>query len=185
MPSTIEAKCVACDYRSDVLLTGNGRNLVAVCRSCRLIVNPERIRFRFTLPTCPICASCIPDEHVINVGMLRTDPQGTIATDYSCPQCNTGHLAFRDLVHFSIAVTDKYPDVGALVHGTYSGHSVQVPGLYLQRGIVRVANLPNDHTHQRMEFVVSRIERDGELVSVLHLQFIRYLDVDREIRNST
>ena len=179
MGFVIEAKCTACDYQSNLTI-GNSRNIVFICSSCKSVVNPERIPFRYDLPPCPQCGARLNGSELVDSRHLPIDPEGKTASNYKCPRCDDGRLAFRNLMHFSMRVQEVCPEPNAIVHGKFSGGKLDLPGMWLRRGTVKVENPPESTSDQPMELLVTNVEKESEVVSRVTLRFVRFLDSDSD-----
>ena len=150
--------CDSCNYQVDDIVVGDAKHAIAVCTHCRQIRNPEFPYFRFHVPHCVVCGN-----------ELRLDrPE-------FCLRCN-GPLKYRQRIHFTLIIEDRYPEPEAIVHAHFDGRrgKWEIPSLRLRTGRLEIAGVPNDVGNQVIEARVTEVHKDAEgSVSTLKLIFMR------------
>jgi len=187
----LKARCPACSYENKSISIGN-YNLIANCTACKSLANPNAVPFRYELPPCDGCGASLNKKDFVSSSSIRCGYEWT-PSELTCPRCEKNVLEFAEVLHFSMMIVDRCPELGAEIHGCYerpryypsmvrtreeveSGEpEFNVPGMWIRDGNIEVLDVPAREVDRRMVLRVVGLERDGESVKKLTLRFERWL----------
>jgi hypothetical protein len=184
MPHILTAICYNCSYNSNTLIIGDGEHFIGICHHCNSVVNPKIVLFQLTLSPCPNCGKPIDFSE-------RIDVFDTSAHD-ECPKCKEGVLELESSGTLNVNVSEQFPQVGEIVHGTISDTGeLKIRGVILFDGKLFLKNPPSK-TDKPMMLKVTKIEKgwfdeadfppppkeEQLIIKRISLEFIRYLTQD-------
>ncbi len=170
----IESKCNACGYGTAGMTIGDAKHVVCICHSCRSLVNPARVPFRYEINPCPKCSAELQLLSQIDVLNIKCHREFKLASNITCPRCDDGRMCFRDIMHFSLAVNNRIPAHNKLVHGVLDQGKLTVPTMWF-RGRSIVSGLPNDSEGRKMELLVKKIDLENVTDPSIEFGFVRFL----------
>lgn len=186
----LKARCPACNYERRISI-GN-YDKIATCTACKSLANPKAIPFRYELPLCDGCGASLDDKNFVSSSSIGCGYEWT-PSELICTRCEKSVLEFAEVLHFSMKIVDRVPELGAEIHGCYerprydpsmvrtreeveSGEpEFDVPGMWIRDGNIEVLDVPAQEVDRRMVLRVVGLERDGESVKKLTLRFERWL----------
>lgn len=176
MGYVVQARCLDCGYESSNITIGNAKHLVCICRSCRSVVNPERVPFRYTIRPCPNCGTTLGRDDTLDMMNTPVDHEGTVPTKIKCPRCDDGSLAFKTQMHFSRRRQDSAPTVNSTVHGQMRNGRLHIPGMILFGAQPILEGLPDDVGDRTMELLTKDVTQNAEEISSITFSFVRCLE---------
>jgi len=182
MGYVLHAICPNCSYESGDLRVGDGLHFICACENCKSVVNPQRVRFHFTIPICPNCKVRLAPSGFVNIGhqLIYARPPVEVEATNRCPRCNDAKLTFKEIKHF-IPRLILMPAEGAVVHGQIvESGKLEIPNLSWVDGL-HLEVTPLDAQDRPMELKVTRIQKtpppDDKRSSKIGIfvEFVRYL----------
>ncbi len=170
----IESKCDDCGYATAGMAIGDAKHVVCICHSCRSLVNPARIPFRYEIDPCPTCGAALQLSSQIDVLNIKCHPEFKLESSISCPRCDAGRMCFRDIMHFSLAAINRFPARNKLVHGVLDQGKLIVPTMWFT-GRSIVSGLPSDAEGKKMELLVRKIDLENANDPSIEFGFVRFL----------